>query len=53
MLNQREWRDKLKNTIQRAMTYMMVIEGSHRELARGRLREFRMLICALDRWETR
>ncbi len=45
------WRNKLKNTIERAMTHLMGVQGANYDLARGRLLELRMLVRALERWE--
>jgi hypothetical protein len=45
------FRVKLKDTLERAMTFLMGIEGEKKERARGRLREFRMLVVALERME--
>ena len=45
------WRNKLKGTIERAMTHLMGVQGQNYDLARGRLFELRMLVRALERWE--
>jgi hypothetical protein len=45
------WRNKLKDTIERAMTHLMGVQGPFYDLARGRLFELRMLVIALERWE--
>jgi len=45
------WRNKLKGTIERAMTHLIGVQGQNYDLARGRLFELRMLVRALERWE--
>ena len=45
------WRNKLKGTIERAMTYLMGVQGPFYDLARGRLFEMRMLVLVLERWK--
>jgi len=45
------WRNKLKDTIERAMTHLMGVQGPNYDLARGRLFELRMLVRALERRE--
>ena len=45
------WRNKLKETIERAMCHLMGVGGQHYDLARGRLFELRKLVLALERWE--
>jgi hypothetical protein len=47
------WRGKLGEAVERAMAFLMGIEGVLRPLARGRLRELKMLSVALERWESR
>jgi hypothetical protein len=45
-----KWRRKLIRTIQGAMAFLLGVEGVHQSEARGRLRELRMLIVALERF---
>ncbi len=47
------WRNKLKDTIQRAMRHLLGVQGPNHDLARGRLFELRMLVISLERWETK
>jgi len=47
-----EFRTKLRDSVDRAMGYLLGISGQKKPLARGRLREFRFLLIALDRLET-
>jgi hypothetical protein len=49
MLDDQAWREKLMDTIDRAMRHLLGIEGHKYSRARGRLRELRMLIIALER----
>lgn len=51
LLDDPEFRTKLCDSIIRAMDYLPGIEGRKKSLARGRLREFRFLIIALERLE--
>jgi hypothetical protein len=46
-----KWRRKLKETLERAMTFLQSVEGQNRDKARGKLRELRMLLVALQRME--
>jgi len=48
-----EWRAGLRDTVARAMDFLMGIRGVLRPHARGRLRELKMLVVALERWESR
>jgi len=50
-LDDLQWRNKLKDSIERAMTYLMGVQGPYYDLARGRLFELRMLVLVLERWE--
>lgn len=47
------WRGTLRDTVERAMDFLMGVQGGLRPHARGRLRELRMLAVALERWESR
>lgn len=49
MLEDSEWRQKLRGTLQRAMVYLLGVTGEKMPKARGRLREFKFLIIALDK----
>ncbi len=51
LLGDAEFRSKLRDSIRRAMTYLLGTTGRQRPLARGRLREFKFLLVALDRLE--
>lgn len=51
-LKDENWRRKLIQTLERAMAFLLGVSGEKERKARGRLREFRMLILALERWET-
>jgi len=44
-------RARLTNRIERAMEYLLGVVGELNVTARGRLREFRMILVALERWE--
>jgi hypothetical protein len=46
------WRAKLQKTLERATVFLQGIEGEPMKLARGRLRELRFLVVALERWES-
>jgi len=48
-----EWRAGLRETVERAMEFLMGIRGVLQPHARGRLRELKMLVVALERWESR
>lgn len=50
-LGDAQWRRRLRRTVDQAMRYFKGYEGELQPLARGRLREFRFLAIALDRWE--
>ncbi len=49
MLQDPEWRHKLRDTLERAMVYLLGVTGRKMPKARGRLREFNFLGIALDR----
>ena len=51
MLDDPAWRNKLKETVEKAMSHLMGVRGDLYDVARGRLCELRMLVCALERWE--
>jgi hypothetical protein len=51
MLHDPVWRNKLRNSIERAMVHLLGIRGHKYNVARGRLFELRMLLRALDKWE--
>ena len=51
MLDDPIWRGKLTETVERAMSHLMGVRGDLYDVARGRLGELRMLVCALERWE--
>jgi hypothetical protein len=46
-----EWRGRLKGRLEGAMDFLLGVEGRLYPKARGRLREFRMLVVALGRLE--
>jgi hypothetical protein len=50
-LEDSKWRHKLSNRLKGAMMYLRELEGEKQAMARGRLRELRMLLVALERWE--
>lgn len=50
-LNDPQWRNKLKHRLEGALTFLLGVEGEKQDRARGRLRELRMLIVALERLE--
>ncbi len=52
LLRKPEFRDKLRDSVTRAMTYLMGITGRKRSLARGRLYEFKFLLIAIRSLET-
>jgi len=51
MLDDPTWRRRLKDRLDGAMDFMLGMEGELQPKARGRLREFRMLVVALERWD--
>jgi hypothetical protein len=46
-----KWRHNLSNKINDAMKFLLGVQGKKQAIARGRLRELRMLLIALERWE--
>jgi hypothetical protein len=50
-LNDSRFRSQLGAAIRRAMAYMPGVVGYWSVKARGRLREFKFLLLALERWE--
>jgi hypothetical protein len=50
-LRKSRWRRQLRRTVKKGMVHLLGVEGEDRAAARGRLRELRMLLVALERME--